>query len=220
MANQIVDWLTLIAIIITFVISINHLDKTQLLPIQIYIFLSIVFNLIIKITDLLPQQNSTSNIAHIAINVFSLLEISLIYYYLYFRIRGRRFRKTIVVFYLLYFTICGIFWNIKPNSFYSFAPHLFGIEGVLITIPCLFYIYEILRTDLKVNLYSNANFIVTCGILFYFSISIPTYLSWYNLYYLAPGFDKLLLLSNSIFYGILFISFMKAYLCNIQEQKQ
>ena len=196
------------------------MDKKQLLPIQLYIFFSIVLSLIIKITDLLPQNSLTTSFAHIAINVFSLLEISLIYYFLYARLAGHWFRILIITFYLTYVSICFIFWTIEPNSFFSFAPFLFGIEGLLITIPCFCYLYEILRSDLLIDLNSNANFIVTCGILFYFSISIPTYLSWYNLHYLAPGIDKLLLISNSISYAILFISFMKAYLCNIQEQKQ
>jgi len=196
------------------------MDKKTLVPIQLYIFFSIIFNTIIKVTDIIPQDERTSNIAHIANNIFSLFEISLLYYFLFFRIRRIQFRILIVIFFLLYVTTCGLFWTIKPKSFYSFSPHLFGIEGLLIVIPCFFYIYEILRSDISINLKSDANFIVTCGILFYFSLSIPTYFSWFNLHYNAPGFDKILLLSNSIFYGILFISFMKAYLCNIPKQKQ
>ena len=69
---------------------------------------------------------------------------------------------------------------------------LYGFESLLIIIPCLFYIYELLKSNLLISLKSDANFISTCGLLFYFSISIPTYFSWYTLYYLSPGFDKIL----------------------------
>jgi hypothetical protein len=220
MANQIIDWIALIAIISTFIISVKSKNSKNLQPIKVYIFLSVIFNLTIKITDMLPQTYLVTSIAHITINIFSILEFSLIYYFLYSRIAGVQFRKSMIVIFIIYIAFCAIIWTTIAGSFISFIPPLFGIEGLLITIPCFFYIYEILRSDLTVNLNSDANFIITCGTLFYFCVSIPTYLSWHNLFYLSPGIDKLLLLSNSIFYTILFISFMKAFLCNIQAQKQ
>jgi len=220
MANQIIDWIALIAIITTFIISLKSRNCKNLQPIKLYIFFSVVFNLTIKITDILPQTKVVTNIAHITLNIFSILEFTLIYYFLYSRIIGVRFRKSMIVIFIIYIAFFIIIWTFIPNSFTSFIPPLFGFEGLLITIPCFFYIYEILRSDLTINLNSDANFIITCGTLFYFCISIPTYLSWHNLFYLAPGIDKILLLSNSIFYAILFVSYMKAFLCNIQAQKQ
>jgi hypothetical protein len=220
MANQIIDWIALLAIIATFIISIKSKNSKDLLPIKIYIFLSVIFNLLIKITDILPQTNLIASIAHITLNIFSILEFTLIYYFLYTRIIGARFRKLMIAIFIIYIGFCSIIWITIPGSFISFIPPLFGLEGFLITIPCFFYIYEILKSDLIINLNSDANFIITCGTLFYFCVSIPTYLSWHNLFYLTPGIDKLLLLSNSIFYAILFISFMKAFLCSIQAQKQ
>jgi hypothetical protein len=219
-ANQITDWLTLTTIVATFIISIKFKNNNDLQPIKLYVFLSVIFNLTIKITDILHQTNLVVNIAHIALNVFSILEFTLIYYFLYMRIESVQFRKFMVVSFIIYISFCSIIWITLPDTFISFIPPLFGIEGLLITIPCFFYIYEILRSDLIVNLNSDANFIITCGTLFYFCVSIPTYLSWHNLFYLTPGVDKLLLLSNSIFYALLFISFMKAFVCNIPAQKQ
>jgi hypothetical protein len=220
MANQIIDWIALITIIATFIVSIKFKSRENLQPIKLYIFLSVIFNLAIKITDMLPQTKLVTNIAHITLNTFSILEITLIYYFLYSRIVGVRFRNLMIALFIIYISFFSIIWTTIPDSFISFIPPLFGFEGLFIAIPCFFYIYEILRSDLTINLNSDANFIITCGTLFYFCVSIPTYLSWHNLFYLAPGIDKLLLLSNSIFYTILFISFMKAFLCNIQAQKQ
>ena len=121
--------------------------------------------------------------------------------------------------FFLYISICVLCWLINDRLFYSFTPDLLGVEGLLITGYCLFYIYEILRSDINTDLKTDANFIVTCGILFYFSLSVPTYFSWYNLHYLAPGFEKITILANSIFYTILFISFIKAYLCPVPNRK-
>src|SRR5450432_1040344 len=210
-ANQIVNWLSLVTIIIAFVISVLYQSRKNLLPIQLYIIVSIVANLILNIFDLLPIKSSYKNIEQVSFNIYSLLEISLIYYFLFIRIKGKWFHITMLISFLIFISICVIGWTFNNKLFFSFAPDLSGVEGLLITVACLFYIYEILKSDLNIDLKSDANFIVTCGILFYFSVSIPTYFSWYNLHYMAPEFQKIIILANSIFYTTLFISFMKAY---------
>jgi hypothetical protein len=218
-ANQIVNWLSLVTIIITFVISLLYQDRKNLLPIQLYIIVSLVVNLTLNIFDILPLKSTYKNIEQVSFNIYSLLEISLIYYFLFIRIKGKGFHITMLIAFLIFISICIVGWSLSNKLFFSFAPDLSGIEGLLITVACLFYIYEILKSDLHVDLKSDANFIVTCGILFYFSVSIPTYFSWFNLHYMAPGFQKIIILTNSIFYTILFISFMKAYLCPIPGRK-
>ena len=217
-ANQVADWFSLMAILSAFIISLIHRKKKNLLPIQLYIIGSFIFNFIAKIFDAFPKN--LYNIGEVSLNINSLLEISLLFCFLFVRIKGRRFRILILVFFLTYLSTCCIFWIIKKNSIFTFSPDLFGIECILITISCLFYIYEILKSDLHIDLQSDTNFIITCGILFYFSISIPSYFSWYNLHLMAPEIERILLISNSVFYTILFISFIKAYLCPIPVQKQ
>jgi hypothetical protein len=212
-ANQITDWFSLISIIVAFVISVIHRDKKDLLPIQIYIIISFIFNFIAKIFDLYPNNSAYNHMGEVSLNIYSILEIGLLYYFLFVRIKSDKFRIITIIFFIIYLSICMIFWTTNENSFFTFSPDLFGIECLLITITCLFYIYEILKSDLPINLNSDTSFIVTCGILFYFSISIPSYFSWYNLRLLVPGFARILILFNSIFYTILFFSFMKAYLC-------
>ena len=122
-------------------------------------------------------------------------------------------------FLIVYFSICALHWIIKVKGIFTFVPNLFGFEGILIIVPCFFYIYEILKSDSYIDLKNNAHFIVICGILFYFGITIPSYFSWYNLYYLSPQFIKIVIVTNYTFYTILFISFMKAYLCTASEKK-
>ncbi|HEY1871058.1 MAG TPA: hypothetical protein VGG71_08370, partial [Chitinophagaceae bacterium] len=119
-----------------------------------------------------------------------------------------------------YISLCAFLWIIKKNYFFSFTPDLFGIENILVLIPCLLNIIEILKSDLKTDLKYDPNFIVTCGLLFYFSISIPTFFSWGALYYLVPGFEKILIMTNTTCSILLIVSFMKAYLCLIPDLKQ
>jgi hypothetical protein len=218
-ANQITDWFSLFVIIGALITSFVYRERKDLLSIRIYILASIIFNLIAKISDYNPQYFGYNFTSEVALNIFSLLEISLLYYFLFTRIKSRKFRITIIFFLFSYYSTCIIFWIMKKNSFYAFSPDLFGIECLLLVIPCLFYIYEILNSDLSINFNTDPNFIITCGILFYFSISVPSYFSWYNLRLIAPSILRILILSNSIFYTILFFSFMKAFICTIPKLK-
>ena len=218
-AIQIMNWLSLTVILIAFLFTLKYSDRKNLIPIKIYIILSIVANLIMNVFDSFFPQSHHRNLELATFNISCLLEISLIYYFLFNRIKGKWFRAISSISFFLYISICILFWILNDGLFFSFTPDLLGYESLLITGYCLFYIYEILKSDINTDLKTDANFIVTCGILFYFSLSVPTYFSWNNLHYLAPGFEKITVLANSIFYTILFISFMKAYLCPIPNQK-
>jgi hypothetical protein len=218
-ANQITDWFSLITIVISLIISVIHRDKKELFPIQIYIVVSLLFNFVAKIFDYYPKNSAHNHLGEVTLNIYSILEIGLLYYFLFVRLVNTKLRTITIFLFIAYPLICMIYWIIRDNSFFTFSPDLFGIECLLIIIPCFFYIYETLRSDLPINLNSDTSFIIICGILFYFSISIPSYFSWYNLRLLEPGIARILILFNSIFYTILFFSFMKAYLCSTPNPK-
>jgi hypothetical protein len=218
-AYKITVFISFLALITAFALSIVNREKKDLFQIKLYILISIVVT-IIDIFCLLAENNISRKIEPAALNIASLFEISLIYNFLFIRIKGSNFRVSIIIFFIIYLSTCTLIWTINKSSIFSFIPVLFGIEGLLITIPCLFYIYEILKSDLHIDIKSDSNFVVTCGILFYFSVSTPIFFSWYTLYYLSPGFNQILIMSNIICYIILIISFMKAYLCPIPDQPQ
>jgi|SRR5450432_1083487 len=219
LAISIEGWISLTILTIAFIISLIHRGKKDLLPIQLYIVVSIILNLFSNILNFLPENGTYKHIGESSVNTHSILEIFFIYTFLYLRIRSIKFRNTMIIFFIFYISICLILWT-HFNSFGSFLPDLFGIEGILIIIPSLIYIYEIFKSDLVLDFKSDANFIVTCGILFYFSITTPICFCWYNLYHIALGFNKILIFSISIFFMILIISFMKAYLCPIRNLQQ
>ena len=220
LAINITDWIFLLSMIAALFISLFHREKKELFPIQLYIIILLLFNSVLKTIEILPKNNSSLKFENALINIFSIFEISIFYYFLFKRISGKVFHIIMKIFISIYFALCLRTWIPNPTGFFSYGPALFGIQGLFITIPCLFYIYEILKSDLEINLNADANFVAACGILFYSSITIPTYFSWYNLYYLTPGFDKIFIMSNSVIYTLLILTFMKAYLCPITDQKE
>jgi len=217
---KIADWTSFFAIIIAFVISIVCWKKDFLYPIQLYIAISFVVNSVLKTIEIFPGNEFALKIASVVVNIYSIVEILIICYFLYLRLTRNVFRITVRFLVVLYWCICLLMWTIYPKSFFVNALPLYGIENLFILTSCIFCMYEILKSDILINLKSDSNFIVICGILFYFSITAPFFIGYFFLIRIAPELDKLLNLLNSIAYTLLFISFMKAYLCQYQEQKQ
>jgi hypothetical protein len=215
----ITNWILFLSIIASLVVSLIHRDKRELIPIQLYIIVSLLVNGILNFNDVFYPYRKNRDFDTALVNIYSILEISILYYFLFKRIKNPNFQLSMKILLVSYFTICTVLWSFKVKGVYSFTPNLFGFQGIFIIVPCLFYIYEILKSDFLIDLKNNGNFIITCGILFNFGITIPSYFSWYNLYYLSPEFIKINILTNYIFYTILFISFMKAYLCIAPEKK-
>jgi hypothetical protein len=219
LAINLIEIISFLNTILALVISIIYRDKKYLFPIQLYLASCIIVETV-DLSYAFFAKNQSRTLLSAIQNIQTILEIFLIYCFLYNRLHRKVFQNSIIIFFSIYLTTCFTLWIFKKNSFFIFAPDLLGIEGILITIPCLFYIYEILTSDLIINLKSDSNFIATCGILFYFSISIPIFFCWYILYYISPGSDKILIILNLICSSILILSFMKAYLCPIPDQQQ
>jgi hypothetical protein len=220
LAINIADWLAIISIIIAFIISLKHRDNRALLPIQFYIIISLVVNIFLEITEILPNYDPLGTIASAVANIYSVIEISLLFYFIHNNLRRKEFRAILKILLLFYFSICILIWTSKYHALFYIVPHLFGIENFLITITCLFYFYEVLNSELVLNFKSDAIFIAICGILFYFSIMTPIlfgYFIWVNV---APELNQIIRIMNMMLYAILFISLMKAYLCPSPKQKQ
>jgi hypothetical protein len=218
LAIKIVDWIFFLTVIASFVVSVRRPGNKDLRPIQVYILMSMLLNTTFKILELFSLKNVNSESA--LINIFSILEISILYYYFFQRISRTTFKIFLQFLLCVYFITCIIFWVVKYKGVSFYSPILFAYEGILVTAACFFYILEIIKSDAYIDLKANKHFIVSCGILFYFGITVPSYLGLYNLYYLDPIFFKLVIISNYIFYTFLFITFMKAYLCIPTEQQQ
>ncbi len=221
LAINITQWLLLLSIIAAFLISSIFRKNKELRPIQLYIILLLLENIVVMTFFLMDNKNENyKNLGSLVINIFSVFEIIIIYYFIYFKIKRILFRVTMILLLTGFLSICVIFWTVRKNTFFAFAPDLFGLECFLITIPCLFYVFEILRTEYYVDLKSNAKFIIACGLLFNFSLLVPIYFSWYILFQINSDFNKILNFLSILLSSLLAIVFVKAYLCPITVQKQ
>jgi hypothetical protein len=216
---NITEILSFTILVAGFIISLIFKKKKNLFPLQLYFVLSLICNSIDIYYNFFDKRGSI-HFQNAILNSSSIIEIFIIYLFLYNKIKRLIFRKLIIIFSLVYFTTCIIVWSSGKRLFFEFLPNLFGFEGLLIVAPCLFYICELLKSDLRINLNSDANFVATCGLFFYFSISVPTYFGWVTLYYLSPGYNRILILTILISYILLIVSFIKAYLCPIPSSQQ
>ena len=220
LAITIADWVFFLSIIAAFIVSIIHREKKDLRPIQLYIIVTLLADVFLESVEILPKNSSALLISNVVLNIYSLFEISLISYFLYKIIKGKRYRTIILVFLLIYLLTCLFIWTGKHKALFYVVPQLFGIENLLITISCLFYISEALNSDSIENLQSNSNFIVICGLMFCFSVMTPLSFSYFIWNYAAPDLNKIVQIIEMIFYSLLFVSLIKAFLCQFPERKQ
>jgi hypothetical protein len=216
--NNILEWLCVATILISLFFGFQSKNRANLKPIILYVAISLVLNIFLKTNEFFLTVKQQDRYTSAAMNIYSGLEISLLSYFLYCQIWNPKFRKIIVTFFSLYISFSTIIWCFSPNGIYKTIPDLFGIENLFLTTACLFYLYEFIKSDLVIDFKSDPKFIVTCGILFYFSISIPVFFNGHNL--AVMGFMKTFFFLSNFFYILLFISFIKAFLCPIQEEKQ
>ena len=219
LALKLVEIICTIFITIAFFISIVHRSKKYLFPIQLYIFSCLILN-IIDLAFGFYGKNQYRFVMYAIYNIQTIFEIFLILYFFYVRLKRKGFRNALISFISFFLLICFVLWIKKESAFFLYIPALLGIEAFLITSASLLYLYEILNNDYLEDLKSNPNFIITCGILFNFGITVPIYFCWDTLFNLAPGSYRILSIISQICFNILIISIVKAYLCPIPNHQR
>lgn len=214
------DWILTATTLLSLVVSWKRRAHKQLFLIQIYISVSLFTDIFFTLTDLLfSKRIFWSKINCIILNLYSILEISLISLFICNAIERKGFNKTIKIILSIYIVFCISIWLYFPDAITSDLHNLFALEGILIAIFCLLYFYEIIRTGFSTKISEDSNFIAICGILFYFSSSVPYYFSSYNFFDLSADFLIIYDCMNYSFYTVLFLTFIKAYLCPIRIRK-
>jgi len=217
---RICDFIILATTVIALVVSIRYGNKKKFLfPIQLYIIFSLINGLLLTILEHLLENKNYNNIAKIEVNIYSIIEFSLIYYFLFRNIPKIKYKNILLFLYFFYILFFLLNWIIIPNGILSTLPTLYGLGNLFITIASLFYIYEILKSEVVVDFKADSNFLVVCGALFYFSTTIPIFFFTNVLNAMAPAFITLYNGINELLFSILFMSFIKAYLCPSPEQK-
>lgn len=216
--TNISEWIFLFTSIAALIFSILYRSKKFIAPIQFYIIISVINGLILKSFDFIPAQVRYLEIIRIVIKIYSLLEISLIFYFYYIQFKLRKNRKILIFIYLIYAGSC-LFVGLVKGKTANFIPVNFGLENLLITIISLYYILTFLKSDKLIDFKSSPEFIASCGILFYFSITTPYFLIYSILYSASAFYTDEFSILNYLSYSLLFISFIKAYLCPVPRLK-
>lgn len=214
------DWILTATTLVSLVVSLVHRVHKQLFLIQIYIVASLFIDVLSTIRELLFSDSKLWLAINCAtLNFYSISEIILIALFISNVIPKKNINKIIKTLCCIYVTFCVSLWLYFPTAITSDLHYLFALEGIFITIFCLFYFYEIIHTGFSIDISQDSNFIAICGILFYFSTSVPYYFSSYKLLELSPDSFIIYDCINYFFYTILFLSFIKAYLCPVLLQK-
>ena len=196
--------------VVAFIVSCKSRNRDkQLQFITYYISASLLIDCISIYYELfLPNAKNES----ISISIFMLFEITIFFIYIKNNINNVKLKMTIktlfISFLILVFCI-GINYSSLCYRSNSWLP---VIESLFLIIPCFFYFFELFISH-KIILKNHSSFWVVTGILFYNCCSIPIYLLSEYILKNMPSYFNIVFSLNYILYTILFLLFIKAYLC-------
>ena len=151
-------------------------------------------------------------------NLFNLFAVSLLYIFFRSVITRRSFQITMLVLYVSYLVADMIVW-LPMHRFQMFTGPLVGFSYFCIAIPCVFYFYDLLRSELETDLKNDPVFYVVCGIFCYYAVAVPFSITYNILYDATPVVLVFLYLTSSIFDLVMKVFLIKAFLCTAQRQK-
>lgn len=159
----------------------------------------------------------------VSINTFSIylfivIEILIFYDLLFQKINFPKFKLTMyfIEFFFISFTI---YTAITHSLSTMVPPELSIINSICISLPCLFYFYELFSQPPNFSLTKEPSFWVIIGFLF---LAISTMPFYFLQNYLGKNFPNLLdniYTISSFFYCVMFFMILKAFLCNPKPTK-
>ena len=213
------DWILTATTLLSLVVSWKRRAHKQLFLIQIYIAASLLLDILISSTDSLISNNKTwFEIDCVSLNLYAILEIILLSLFICNAILKRNIAHVVKTLCILYILFCFSIWIYFPSAITSNTPYLFAFEGILITTICLLYFYDLMHSLPKEGIRAKPDFWIASGILFYFSTTGPYYLMIKNFDYTST-INSSFTSVNYCLSTILFLSFIKAYLCPIRAQE-
>ena len=205
------DWIMILITIIAFIVSIKHWNENRELNlITYYIGASVAIDLLCIYFELFIIGKFW--ILSILIIIFIIVEITIFFIYLSRAINSTKLKIVIKAIYISFFILVSYLVSIRPIIFNNLVSGIAVIESFCLVFPCLFYFYE-LFTSRHIVLENQPSFWVVTGIFFYNSCSIPIFLLTDYLNHKLIIDNSVVLALNYILYSILFLLFIKAYLC-------
>jgi hypothetical protein len=203
------DWIMFVVLIIAFIISLKyHKRSKELRIITYYLGASVLEDSINTYFDLVKKNTL---VLYTTLGLFLIVEFIIFCIYLYNAISSRRMRAIMKFFYWTFLALLLFSW-IKWKSID--VPQLaYVVEALYLIVPCLVYFYELFTGSKLVFLKSHPSFWIVTGILFYNSCSLPLFLLIEYFNRKAPTYANILFSLNYILYSILYLLFLRAYLC-------
>ncbi len=207
------DWIMMGITVAAFVVSIifRKGDK-RLRYITYYIIIALINDSLCVYSELFVMNTRLKRrILSITVSIFLLIEVTIFFIYLYQNISNRKMKNVTIM--LLSFFFIFSYLAIGNSTFYymsiSWAD---ALESLCLIIPCLFYFFELFKFP-EIAFKKKESFWVITGILFYMSASIPIFLLSDYIKKNIPAYFDIVFSLNYILYSILFLLFIKAYLC-------
>ena len=152
-------------------------------------------------------------------SIYIIIELFIISFFFYKKISSKVLKNFILLFNGSLFLALCIACLIRGEIISEYYSEIAAIEALIILINCILLFVQILNDESDLPLLKSPDFIITAGIFFFFSFTCP----FYMLYKYLSTNNILLINSfytvNNIGYVVLFISFLKAYQCQIRLNK-
>ncbi len=198
------------------IISLIYRKNRKLNPIRFYLAESAVG---IITTLFISQGEHGRRIYDMSGNLFSFLDLTVLYYYFRSLTESRILRRFLMGSYAIITGICIYFWMSQEYGITTFIPLLYGLENLFITIPCLLFIYELFKSEEEIDLKTNPHFYIACAFLFFYGATFPFYITYKTLYAETPAIAVVLSSVQIVLIIIMYVTIMKAFLCPYPEQK-
>jgi hypothetical protein len=164
----------------------------------------------------IPQLKE-NGIPTLLVHIFLLIEFIIIYHFYLQVFKQSTIRKILYSIAIFYFSLIICIWLTKKN-FVESPEILFVPQAICILFPALYYLIGFLKNPSTIELKDNPRFWVFIGLMLYFGCTLPFFLLFRILDH-SRTIEQRMFAINYIFYGIMFLLIIKAYLCKKIEAR-
>ena len=206
-----------LTLLITVVVSLVHRGHKELQPIRIWLIYVLADELLDWVVKL-SSHRAFLSYRPIHTNLETIINLSLLYIFFAGVITRPFFRVSMLVMYISYLVACVIMW-VPLGHFKDFSGSLIGFNYFCIAIPCVFYFYDLLRSELETDLKKDPVFYVVCGIFCFYAVAVPFGITYKILYDATPWVMGFLITTSAVFDLVMKIFIIKAFLCPVPRLK-
>ena len=219
------DLILLCTLFLTIFVSVKNKKRVRILkyfPLYAVTFsIGLIFNRLCVNNHVRNRLFPFSTYLDYFLTLLELIIFSNFYYQL---IKNQIVKRFIILSNLL-FVLFFILMRVSDKNFFekgiseSTQSIVYTLEAIILLILCLCYFYELFRKLAIVNLKNDPAFWVSTGLLFFMACTLPYSLleNYMDRYY--PNSSHMLYSLFYLFYIMLFIMVIRAYLCNGESTK-